>query len=77
MRRLEERQAELAALSGEKAEIAWGNQRRNYVLQPYTLVKDLVTGVETGDVSRVLDGDLDPFVEACLRKRLGEQPAPQ
>lgn len=72
-RRLVERQAELDALSGEKSEIAWGNQRRNYVLQPYTLVKDLVSGVETGDVGRVLDGDLDPFVEAYLRKKLGER----
>ncbi len=70
-RRQEERQAELDALGGEKTEIAWGNQRRNYVLQPYTLVKDLVTGVETGDVQRVLDGDLDPFIEAFLRKAIG------
>jgi peptide chain release factor 2 len=74
-RKLEEREAELAALAGEKTEIAWGNQRRNYVLQPYTLVKDLATGVETGDVNRVLDGDLDPFVEAYLRKQMGQEPA--
>jgi len=72
-RRLEERQAELAALGGEKTEIAWGNQRRNYVLQPYTMVKDLATGVETGDVNRVLDGDLDPFVEAFLRMKMGQE----
>jgi peptide chain release factor 2 len=72
-RRLEERQAELAALTGEKTEIAWGNQRRNYVLQPYTMVKDLATGVETGDVSRVLDGDLDPFVDAYLRMKMGQE----
>jgi len=70
-RRQEERQAEIDALSGEKTEIAWGNQRRNYVLQPYTMVKDLVTGVETGDVQRVLDGDLDPFIEAYLKKKIG------
>jgi len=75
-RRAEERQAELAALSGEKTEIAWGNQRRNYVLQPYTLAKDLVTGVETSDVSGVLDGDLDPFIEAYLKKKMGEHPTP-
>jgi len=74
-RRLEERAAQLAAIAGEKAEIAWGNQRRNYVLQPYTLVKDLVTGVETGDVNGVLDGDLDPFVEAWLRKQMGTKHA--
>jgi len=72
-RRQEEREAELAALSGVKVQIAWGNQRRNYVLQPYTLVKDLVAEVETGDVQRVLDGDLDPFIEATLRKRIGQQ----
>ncbi len=73
-RREEEREAELAALSGEKSEIAWGNQRRNYVLQPYTMVKDTIADVETGNVDSVLDGDLDPFIEATLRKRIG-QPA--
>jgi len=52
---------------GEKGEIAWGNQIRSYVLQPYTMVKDLRTGVETGNVSAVLDGALDPFVEAYLK----------
>jgi peptide chain release factor 2 len=73
-RREEEREAELAALSGEKTEIAWGNQRRNYVLQPYTMVKDTIADVETGNVDSVLDGDLAPFIEATLRKRIG-QPA--
>ncbi|MFW6163516.1 MAG: peptide chain release factor 2, partial [Planctomycetota bacterium] len=58
-------------LSGEKGEISFGSQRRNYVLQPYTMVKDLVTGVETGDVQRVLDGGLDPFIEAYLRQKIG------
>ena len=62
----------MAALSGEKLDIAWGSQRRNYVLQPYTMVKDLATGLETGDVQRVLDGDLDPFIEAYLKKKIGE-----
>jgi peptide chain release factor 2 len=74
-RREEEREAELAALSGEKTEIAWGNQRRNYVLQPYTLVKDTIADVETGNVEGVLDGDLDPFIEATLRKRIGQPTA--
>ncbi len=73
-RRQEERQAELDALGGEKSEISFGSQRRNYVLQPYTLVKDLVTGVETGDVQRVLDGDLDPFIEAYLKQKIGQRP---
>jgi len=75
-RRQEARQAELAALSGIKTEIAWGNQRRNYVLQPYTLAKDLVAGVETGNVQGVLDGDLDPFIEATLRNKMSEPAAP-
>ena len=70
-RRVEEQQAKVDALSGDKTEIAWGNQRRNYVLQPYTLVKDLVAGVEMGDVQRVLDGDLDPFIEGVLKKKIG------
>jgi len=74
-RRQEAQAAEIAALRGVKNEIAFGSQRRNYVLQPYRLVKDLVTGVEIGDVDRVLGGDLDPFIEACLRKKIGE-PAP-
>jgi len=74
-RRQEAQQAELAALGGVKGEIAFGSQRRNYVLQPYTLVKDLVSGVETGDVERVLDGDLDPLIEAYLKKKIGEKAA--
>ena len=74
-RRQEEHQAEVAALRGEKLEVSFGSQRRNYVLQPYTLAKDTVTGVETGDVNKVLDGDLDPFVEAYLRKKLTDASA--
>jgi peptide chain release factor 2 len=49
-----------------KGQIAWGSQIRNYVLQPYQLVKDVRTGYETSDVQAVLDGDLDPFIEAFL-----------
>ncbi len=52
---------------GEKGEIAWGRQIRSYVLQPYTMVKDHRTDVETGNVQAVLDGDLDRFVDAYLR----------
>ncbi len=52
---------------GKKKEIAWGSQIRSYVLQPYQLVKDHRTGMETGNVGRVLDGDLDPFIKAYLQ----------
>jgi len=65
----EERQAELAQLSGERVDNAWGSQIRSYVLAPYQLVKDLRTNVETGNVDLVLDGDLDQFIEAELRRR--------
>ncbi len=57
---------ELAKLQGEKAPIAWGSQIRSYVLAPYQLVKDHRTGEETGNVTAVLDGDLDRFIEAYL-----------
>jgi peptide chain release factor 2 len=64
-----EREQQLAALRGERGEIAFGNQIRSYVLHPYQLVKDHRTGVETGNVQAVLDGDLDQFVAAELRRR--------
>jgi len=65
----EERAAELSAMAGPKAQIGWGSQIRSYVLAPFQLVKDLRTDYETGNVSAVLDGDLDPFMEAYLRWR--------
>ncbi|ABG04581.1 bacterial peptide chain release factor 2 (bRF-2) [Rubrobacter xylanophilus DSM 9941] len=65
----EKREQEIAAQSGEKAEIGWGSQIRSYVLHPYRMVKDLRTGEETGDVDRVLDGDLDRFIYAYLKRR--------
>ncbi len=64
-----ERRAELDALSGERVDNAWGNQIRSYVLAPYQLVKDLRTSYETGNVDAVLDGDLDAFMEAELRRQ--------
>lgn len=63
-----ERKKGLEALSGEKKEIAWGNQIRNYVFQPYTLVKDTRTGVESGNVGAVMDGEIDLFVNAYLKE---------
>ncbi len=63
----EERLAEMAALAGEQREVAWGSQIRSYVLHPYQQVKDLRTELEVGNVDAVLDGDLDPFMEAWLR----------
>ncbi|HEX2051743.1 MAG TPA: peptide chain release factor 2 [Actinomycetota bacterium] len=65
----EERLAELAALKGEQREIGFGSQIRSYVLHPYQMVKDHRTSLEVGNVNAVLDGDLDAFVEAELRRR--------
>ena len=64
-----ERRAELDALSGDRVDNVWGNQIRSYVMAPYQLVKDLRTGYETGNVDAVLDGDLDAFMEAELRRQ--------
>jgi peptide chain release factor 2 len=61
------RQAEVEKLYDEKGEVAWGYQIRNYVLQPYTLAKDVRTGVETPQVYKVLDGELDDYMQAYLR----------
>ena len=63
---LEKRKEEQAKVEGEKKEINFGSQIRSYVLQPYQLVKDLRTNYEVGDPSRILDGDLDGFIEAFL-----------
>ena len=64
-----EREAELAAIAGEKSDVGWGSQIRSYVLAPYQMVKDERTRHETGNVSAVLDGDLDGFMESYLRWR--------
>ena len=65
----EKRDKEMAKLYGDKGEIAWGHQIRSYVLQPYQLVKDLRTGVESGNPQAVLHGDIQPFIDAELRRR--------
>jgi peptide chain release factor 2 len=64
-----EHQATLDKLSGDRTDNAWGNQIRSYVLAPYQLVKDLRTSHETGNVDAVLDGDLEGFMEAELRRQ--------
>lgn len=63
-----ERKAKVDEMGGEKRENAWGSQIRNYVFQPYTLVKDTRTGYEVGDVKNVMDGDIDSFVLAFLKE---------
>ncbi len=63
----QKQEEELAKLRGEQREIAWGNQIRSYVFEPYTLVKDHRTGVEVGNIQGVMNGEIDPFIEAYLR----------
>ena len=63
----EKKAAELAEIRGEQKDIAWGSQIRNYVFHPYSLVKDLRSGHETGNMGAVMDGDLDPFMDAYLK----------
>ena len=71
---LEKKKAETDAHIGEKTDIGWGHQIRSYVLQPYQLVKDLRTGVESRTPQDVLDGDLDPFMAAALAQAIGGKP---
>jgi peptide chain release factor 2 len=69
-RELEIKEAKATADAASKTEIGWGHQIRSYVLQPYQMVKDLRTGYTSGTPADVLDGDLDPFMEASLAQRL-------
>ena len=62
------RQEQMSDVKGEMKKIEWGSQIRSYVFQPYTMVKDHRTGYETGDISAVMDGDLEGFVTAYLQK---------
>ena len=65
----QKRDAELAKIYSSKGEIAWGNQIRSYVLQPYQLVKDHRTDFQTGNVDAVLDGDIEDFIDSYLQFR--------
>jgi peptide chain release factor 2 len=67
---LQKREAATDAMNATKTDIGWGHQIRSYVLQPYQMVKDLRTGVETGNPAAVLDGDLDRFLAAALAQRI-------
>ena len=64
---IEKQERELKELKGEQVDINFGSQIRNYVMHPYSLVKDLRTNVETSNVSKVLDGDIDIFIDSCLK----------
>lgn len=64
---IEKKEKELKELKGEQADINFGSQIRNYVMHPYSLVKDLRTNVETSNVAKVLDGDIDTFINSCLK----------
>ncbi len=68
----DEHEAELAKIAGRQAQVGWGSQIRSYVVQPYQMVKDLRTEVESSQVTAVLDGDLDQFMEGYLRWRRRE-----
>lgn len=68
MRALEEERKKREAIENEKKDIAWGSQIRSYVLQPYTKVKDHRTDAETGNTTAFLDGDIDAFIDAYLRR---------
>lgn len=70
---LEKKEKKRAEIEGEQKDIGWGSQIRSYVFQPYTLVKDLRTGYETHDGQGVMDGNLDPFIDAYLQWKLAQK----
>lgn len=70
---MDQKRKEMERFYGNKGEIAWGSQIRSYVMQPYTMVKDHRTDMEVGNVAGVMDGQLDPFIEAYLKKACGHE----
>ena len=68
---MKKREEEQAKREGEKMDIGWGSQIRSYVLHPYRMVKDHRTSTEVGDAQKVLDGDINTFIEAWLENNLG------
>jgi peptide chain release factor 2 len=70
-RKLEEQEAARALVEATKTDNSWGNQIRSYVFQPYTMVNDHRTETKVGDVQRVMDGDLDEFIQAWLKRSAG------
>lgn len=71
--KLEEQQEKLEAIKGEQTEIGWGNQIRSYVFHPYSMVKDLRTKKQISNVNAVMDGEIQPFIEAYLQQKLQEK----
>ena len=69
-RELEAQQAEIDAIKGDQKEIGWGSQIRSYVFHPYSMIKDHRTNYEVGNTDKVMDGDLNPFIEAYLRQNI-------
>ena len=69
-REIEEKEKQLLEIRGEQKEIGWGSQIRSYVFHPYSMVKDHRTNTEIGNVQAVMDGELDPFIDAYLRSRI-------
>ncbi|MGP4078919.1 peptide chain release factor 2 [Pseudalkalibacillus sp. R45] len=69
-KRIEEQQAELNEIRGEQKEIGWGSQIRSYVFHPYSMAKDHRTNVEIGNINAVMDGEIDPFIDAYLRSKI-------